>query len=112
MKDNIIIKHPEVAILVTIEYEPEEGSPYYFIGEIISGVFPDIIKSLLIEQDELIDGCSLSLLVPVEEEIYAYGISLEKLNQPIFRIRLLGDTGISFFTKYPTSKGFVDNYPE
>ncbi len=88
-----------------------EKIDYFFSGKIIRHNMPDSLILLIKEYDELVAGCSLSLLDEVEESIYSYDLQLKLLKTRIFNLTIRGNLEIDFFTKYPTSKGFLDFYP-
>jgi hypothetical protein len=66
---------------------------------------------LIVEHDELVRGFSMILLEDVEEKLYEFDMRLQILNKKIFSPRFKPDKTITFYTKYPTGKGFIDDYP-
>jgi hypothetical protein len=94
-----------------VEIRRDEGIDYFYVGEIVKYDFPSDLASLIDEYDELVNACVLSLLDEVEEKIYSYDLKLKVLGKRIFSLSIKEKLKITFFTKYPTSKGFVGNHP-
>jgi hypothetical protein len=98
-------------IYAEVDILKDEKIEYFYCGSIIKSSMPNELVKLIDEYEELVSGCVISLLDEVEEEIYKYDLRLKLLNAKIFNVSIKYKNIIEFFTKYPTSKGFVDAYP-
>ncbi|WBF46018.1 hypothetical protein [Serratia rubidaea] len=94
-----------------IEYKRSDKFEHYYEGVIVENNFPKKITSLIDERNGVIEDMAISLLDDVEEELYSYDISLECNGSRIFDIEITDGNKISFFTKYPSSHGYLDKYP-
>jgi hypothetical protein len=106
-----IISGTTGAIYAQVDLLKDDGANYFYSGKIIQNNMPDKLTSLINEYDELVAGCSLSLLDAIEEDIYKYDLRLKLLNTKVFNLVIKEGEKINFFTKYPTSQGFLDSYP-
>lgn len=110
MKD-YIISFRENERYALIEYNRVDKFDHYYEGVIIEYYFPEIITSLIEERNGIIDDMAISLLDEVEEKLYSYHIGLKENGSLIFDIEIIDRDKISFFTKYPSSQGYLDRYP-
>ncbi|EIO7469117.1 hypothetical protein ABL602_004621 [Salmonella enterica subsp. enterica] len=110
MKDYIISfrENKECAL---IEYHRVDKFDHYYEGVIIESYFPKEITFLIEERNGVIDAMAISLLDEVEEKLYSYHIGLKENGSMIFDIEITDGNKISFFTKYPSSQGYLDRYP-
>ncbi|MFM0738139.1 hypothetical protein PQQ51_12930 [Paraburkholderia xenovorans] len=108
MIDCIIGKDGE--IYAVIDYSPDAKVAHYFRGKIVDYVFTDELAALVDEYVALVDGMALSLLDDMESEIYGYGLRLKEAGVKIFGLEIKNKTDIVFFDKYPTGKGFLDEF--
>jgi hypothetical protein len=98
-------------IYAEVDIRRDESMDYFYAGDILEYSFPSELSGLIDEYDELVSACVLSLLDEVEEKIYSYDLKLKVLDAKIFSLCIKEKATITFFTKYPTSKGFADNHP-
>ncbi|MBA8501828.1 hypothetical protein HVZ03_02270 [Escherichia fergusonii] len=98
-------------IYATIEFEKREDIAYCYEGRIVEFNFSEHLYNLIIDYDEIIKAMALSLLDEVEEEISKFDMRLMTMNEKVFCLVIEDKHNISFFTKYPTSSGFLDSYP-
>ena len=98
-------------IYAEVDILKDERIDYFYSGKIIKYAMPNELMKLIDEYEELVSGCVISLLDEIEEEIYKYDLRLKLLNIKIFNVFIKDKNIIEFFTKYPTSKGFLDAYP-
>lgn len=110
MKD-YILSNKNNEVYATIEFKKREDIAYCYEGQIVEFNFPDDLYNLIIDYDEIIKAMAISLLEEVEEEISKYDLRLLKMNEKVFDLVIENKQKISFFTKYPTSSGFLDSYP-
>ncbi|EHR8838585.1 hypothetical protein ABJ851_004271 [Shigella flexneri] len=110
MKD-YIFSNKNNEIYATIDFKKREDIDYYYEGRIIEFNFPDHLYNLIIDYDEIIKAVAISLLDEVVDEISKYDLRLVGMNEKVFNLVIEDKQKISFFTKYPTSSGFLDSYP-
>ncbi len=110
MKD-YIISFRENKKYALIEYNKVDRFDHYYEGVIIESYFPEEIIFLIEERNGIIDDMAISLLDEVEEKLYSYHIGLKDNGSMIFDIEIVDGNKISFFTKYPSSQGYLDSYP-
>ncbi|AYH04269.1 hypothetical protein [Pectobacterium parmentieri] len=110
MKD-YIISFRENEKYALIEYNRVDKFYHYYEGVIIESYFPERITSLIEERNGIIDDMAISLLDEVEAKLYSYHIGLKENGSLIFDIEIIDGDKISFFTKYPSSQGYLDRYP-
>ncbi|TGB62882.1 hypothetical protein [Escherichia sp. E4736] len=110
MKD-YIISFRENEKYALIEYNRVDKFDYYYEGVIIESYFPEEIIFLIEERNGIIDDMAISLLDEIEEKLYSYNIGLKESGSMIFDIEIIDGDKISFFTKYPSSQGYLDRYP-
>lgn len=89
----------------------QDGMDFFYTGDIVQYNFPIELASLIDQYDELVRSCALTLLDEVEEKIYSYDLKLRILDKRIFSPSIKHKSTITFFTKYPTGKGFIDTHP-
>lgn len=94
-----------------VEIRRDERIDYFYTGEIVQYKFPSDLANLIDEYSELVSACVLSLLDEVEEKIYSYDLKLKLLGTNIFSPCIKEKATITFFTKYPTGNGFLDDHP-
>ncbi|MEJ8302738.1 hypothetical protein [Saccharibacillus sacchari] len=106
-----IVSHTRNERVAKIEYRPSRQLDDYFYGKVLENRLPSRLSWLIQEYDELVQHVVMTLLDEVEEEIHTYDLRLERSNQRIYNIMLLGDD-LSFFTQ-PASLGeYPDHLPE
>lgn len=110
MKD-YIVSFRENEGYALIEYNKVDKFEYYYEGVIIENYFPEEIIFLIEERNRIIDDMAISLLDEVEGELYSYCIGLKENGSMIFDIEIIDGNKILFFTKYPSSQGYLDKYP-
>lgn len=110
MKD-FIVSGKTGETYAVVELRKDKNIEFFYEGDILEYQFPAILADLIDEHDELISGFSIALLDEVEEKIYEYELRLKLSNTKIFSPCIKEKKLITFFTKYPTSRGFVDDYP-
>ncbi|POP44313.1 hypothetical protein CHU32_02590 [Superficieibacter electus] len=110
MKD-YIFSFKENKEYALIEYNKIDKIDYYYEGVIIDANFPEEILYLINECNEIIKNMAISLLDEVELNLYSHDIGLKENGSRIFDVEIDGNN-ISFFTKYPSSDGYLDRYPE
>ncbi|OCG17731.1 hypothetical protein A9G45_08180 [Gilliamella sp. HK2] len=94
-----------------IEYKKIEKFDHYYEGVIIESHFPKAVTFFINECNLIINDMAISLLDEIEEKLYSYDIGLENSCSRIFDIEFIDKNKISFFTKYPSSRGYLDKYP-
>lgn len=99
-------------IVATIEFEKDSNIEYFYRGSIIQFNFPTELYDLIMESDDIIRQVAISFLDEVEEKIQEYDLRLKESNERIFCVVIKNKTYISFYIKYPTSRGFLDEYPD
>lgn len=110
MKD-WIVSYRDKERYALITYEKIDKFDHYYEGVIIESDFPKEVVFLINECNSIIDEMAISLLDEIEKELYSYDIRLEKNRSKIFDIQFTDESKISFFTKYPSSRGYLDKYP-
>ena len=88
----------------------KEEQQYFYKALIVEDHFSQKLKDLIGELWECVDLFSMSLVDDLEEEIKKYNLVLQKSKTKIFSVELKNDC-VTFFSKYPTSNGFLDDYP-
>lgn len=107
-----IVSQEENTIYAYIENICEyKGIEYYYEARLVKNMFPAKLMDLCREFYECIDAFSPILADEIESQIKQYRLKLKDNNLPIFRLEIHKDY-ISFFVKYPTVNGFLDDYPE
>ncbi|MWP61169.1 hypothetical protein [Gilliamella sp. Pas-s25] len=110
MKD-YIISFRDKQRYALIEYNKIDKFDYYYEGVIIESNFPEEVIFFINECHATINDMAISLLDEIEKKLYLYDIGLEKNCSRIFDIQFIDKNKISFFTKYPSSRGYLDKYP-
>jgi hypothetical protein len=110
MKD-YIISFRDKQRYALIEYKKIEKFDHYYEGVIIESNFPKEVIFFINERNSIINDIAISLLDEIEEKLYSYDIGLEKNCSRIFDIAFIDKNKIFFFTKYPSSRGYLDKYP-
>ena len=85
--------------------------PYCYKAELITNSIPQELADLMNEWTGCVNDMCLSLLDGITDEIRKYDLWLAKNNVKIFDVEI-NQSVITFFTKLPTAKGFLDDYPE
>lgn len=96
--------------IARIEYQESPEHPFFFRGQLISGEFPIRLKNLIDEYHELVAGISFMLLDDIEQEIYSFNLHLKEAGFMLHSIEFGGNNKISFFSKRPSDKGFLDQH--
>lgn len=109
MKDCIVDK--DGAVIARIDYRAHENIPHYFSASIAEYAVPDDLAALLDSYSAILDGGLITLLDDVEAAIYQFDLRLLEAGSRIFNVEIKDRKRVNFFTKYPTSDGFVDSYP-
>lgn len=94
-----------------ITIQVDEKFKYGYEGVILKNTFPKVFIDLLKEFDKRVDEGAFGALDDIENDIYAYIPMLKFMNTRVYQVKI-NDNKISFFTKYPTGKGFIDEFPE
>lgn len=105
-----VISHKTNEIYAKIDYEKHSDIDYFHEGTILEFKLPDALCDLIVDYDEIVSSMALSILDEVEEKIQGYDLRLKNAKQRMFCIVIKNKKEISFFTKYPTSKGYRDLY--
>lgn len=105
-----VISHKTNEIYAKINYGKHSDIDYFHEGTILEFKFPDALYDLIVDYDEIVSSMALSILDEVEEKIQGYDLRLKNAKQRMFCIVIKNKKEISFFTKYPTSKGYRDLY--
>jgi hypothetical protein len=87
-----------------------QQNQYFYKALIVENNFSMEIKNVIKEYWECVDLFSISLSDELEERLKEYNFVLEYSDIKIFDIELK-ENYVTFFLKYPTSKGFLDTYP-
>lgn len=96
---------------IKIENITEKGE-FFYEGVITENTFPIEVIETINEFWHLVNSFCFALLDDVEEIIYKdYQFILKNSNVMVFDIELKEGNRITFFSKYPTAKGFLDFYP-
>lgn len=107
-----IVSQKENTIYAYIENICEyKGIEYYYEAKLIENSFPQELIDLCKDFYECVDSFSMVIADEIEDEIRKYQLRLKYNNTKIFRLEIKGDY-VTFFTKYPTVNGFLDDYPE
>jgi hypothetical protein len=109
--DNIISYAGNInfALIKDIQKHPE--IEYYYKATLIENLFPQELIDLCKDFYECVDSFSMIIADEIEDEIKKYQLRLKYNNVKIFRLEIKSDY-VTFYTKYPTSKGFFDDYLE
>lgn len=111
MIDDIFsFKHQK--IYATIDYEKDGEIAYFYRGKIINDHFTDALYDLIMDYSGILNDMALSLLDEVEEKIQGYDLRLMNAGESIFNVEIKDRKEITFFIRYPTSCGFLAEYPE
>jgi hypothetical protein len=110
MMDAIISKKTG-EILAEVEVQPSKASPYECEGVIIDNKFPQEFLDLLSEFDNAVEEGMFGVLDGFEARIYEYAPMLQSSGKKIFQLKIEGSR-ISFFLKYPSGKGYLDDFPD
>ncbi|MWP50402.1 MULTISPECIES: hypothetical protein [unclassified Gilliamella] len=111
IKDYIISKRNN-KILGFIEVYKDPKIPFLYSGKIIQNNFPKELVLMLDEYVNAVNDLTFSILDEIEEEISKYNLYLDNRNIKIFLPHIDEENQeISFYTKYPSSSGFLDNSP-
>ncbi|MEN7547383.1 hypothetical protein AAG747_05665 [Rapidithrix thailandica] len=111
MKRDYIISKKNNTIIAVIEIQSIDNDKVGYKAKLIENHFPKELLSLIGEFHKTVDSLEFSLLDSIESRIQAYQLYLRDLNLKIFDLLIEGQN-ISFYSKYPTANGFIDNYPE
>ena len=110
MKSDRIISKSTGSVVATIEILSIDSDNSY-TARITEDKIPSKLKALIQDFNYLVDNFSLALLDDIEEKIQTYELYLENLGTKIFDLKIESDK-ISFLVKYPTAKGYIDDYPK
>ena len=94
-----------------VEIEKVENISYCYKATLLANSFPQKLVDHMKEWTECVDTFAMSLIDEITEEIKVYDLWLAENNVRIFNIEMK-DSFVTFFTKFPTAKGFLDDYPE
>lgn len=87
-----------------------QQNQYFYKALIIENHFSLEIKNVIKDYWECVSLFSISLSDELEEKLKEYNFALEYSDIKIFDIEL-DKNYVTFFSKYPTPKGFLDTYP-
>jgi len=110
MKDNRIISlcdENEYLIIADVEQQDKE---YFFKALVVEDHLSQKIKNIIREYWECVNLFSITILDDLEDILNGYNFMLQKPGIKIFNIELKGDY-VTYFVKYPTAKGYMDDYP-
>ncbi|TYQ16999.1 UNVERIFIED_CONTAM: hypothetical protein Cloal_3590 [Acetivibrio alkalicellulosi] len=102
-------KTKEIYALVSVCRNPE--NQFEYSGEIIDNNFPPELLRLIKEYHHAIDEMLFSIVENIEDKIYYYELKLKERNTPTHCL-YIDNLKISFFTHYPTAKGYLCNRPK
>jgi len=98
--------------IAEISITKNKQSDFFYNGEFLISNFPAKLISLIDDYWDCVDSFALSLLDEIVEEIMLYQLKLVRNDKKIFQLELKNNcTAVTFFTKNPTSEGFMDDYP-
>ena len=110
MKSDRIISKSTGSVVATIEILSIDSDNSY-TARITDDKIPVKLKNLIQDFNAAVDNFSLAVVDHIEEEIQAYELYLEITDSKIFHLKIEDDK-ISFLVKYPTVRGFIDDYPK
>lgn len=111
IKDYIISKENN-KILGFIEVHKDPKIPFLYSGKIIQNNFPKELVLILDDYVNAVNDLIFSILDELEEDISKYNLYLDNRNVKIFLPHIDEENQeISFYIKYPSFNGFLDNYP-
>jgi hypothetical protein len=93
--------------LGTISKEKKE---YCYKAQILENNFSIELNNLINEYWKCVDSFSISLADYIESEIKKYNLIFKNSKVKIFDIEIKNGY-VTFFIKYPTSSGFLNDYP-
>lgn len=101
-------------VLATVVLEKHPTTPYYYTGEIKENNVPEHLVKMIKKYTQAVNEMTFSVLDRIEYQIQEYEIVLLDNDIPIYQLGLdIKSIGrISFFTKYPTGQGYLDEYPK
>ncbi len=107
MNDYILSNNKEIAM---IDVDKSNEHPFEYTGIILKNNFPDQLITLLNDFHKAIEEGTFSTVDEIETAIYNYNLRLKKAGIAIHHLVIKGNR-ISFYSKYPTGQGFVDERP-
>lgn len=111
MKDDYIVSLTKKNEYIKITNVVKREQQYSYKALILENHFSQEIMDVINEFWECVDTFSMSVLDDLEEKIIGYNFILKESKIKIFDIKFKGDY-IIFYSKYPTHKGFIDDYPD
>lgn len=111
IEDYIVSKETnEIIGLINVCKDP--NVPFLYSGKIIENKFPEDLILVLNEYVDAVNELTFSTLDEIESRINFYKLYLKSRDISIFLPHIDEDNlDISFYTKYPSSQGFLDSYP-
>ncbi|CAI3956840.1 unnamed protein product [Commensalibacter communis] len=98
-------------VYAKINYQKEGNIDYYYSANLLEYCFPEELMTLITEYNGIVEDMVISLLDIIEKKIYTkYDLVLYNSKTRIFNLSIPQDNKMYFFTKYPTSRGFRDQY--
>lgn len=110
MKDKIF-SYAFSEIYAIVEYERVFDFDFYYEGIILESNFPQELVDVIDEYNQTVREVAISILDDIEVRFYSYDLRLEKNDSRIFDFEIQDTNKISFFGKYPSSQGFLDDFP-
>lgn len=111
IKDHILSKRNN-KILGFVEVYKDSKIPFLYSGKIVQNNFPKELVLILDNYVNAVNDLTFSILDEIEEEINKYDLYLDNRNIKIFLPYIDEENQeIFFYTKYPSSSGFLDDYP-
>lgn len=109
--DSIISQSKGEQYAIIGEIREDSEIKYYYSAKLLVNNFPQELVNLCNEFYECVDTFSMVIADDIENEIKEYQLKLEHNDMKIFRLEIKKDY-ITFFIRYPTHNGFLDDYPE
>ncbi len=107
--DNIISQTSgsELALIEDIKKDP--NIEYYYKATLTENNLPQELVDLCRDYYECVDSFSMILADEIEDKIKNYKLRLKRNNVKIFGLEIK-ENYVTFFIKYPTVDGFIDDY--
>lgn len=110
--DDFIINAETNEVYAQVSVHTVEGSPYRYEGELLTDHFPAALIARIQEYDDAANEMLFTLLDDIEKEINKFHLALRDLKSKVFTLGIYPDEGrITFYTKYPSGAGFLDDSP-
>ncbi|MFC4158653.1 hypothetical protein [Chitinimonas lacunae] len=98
-------------VYAEVDIFEDDSMAHFYGGEILDYRFPAELANLVAAYDEAVNTMTLGTLDELESKIYAYDLRLKEMGCKIFDLYIEDKELVTFFTKYPSGDGFLDDYP-